>query len=224
MEKEVILIEDTHEYIHKPTKEKLESVSNYIRKKYLVLLPEISRINSIVGNNIHKQIEDFFKYNLDKTDLSSFNKFIKFNIHLKKDFIVEEIVYDLNKKLAGKIDYYNTKRQFLIDWKSTSKTQNDIVEKYKELIENFNDQNYEGINHYLFSYLLQQNLYKLLLKRTFDYNVKKMFLVFLSKFNDEYTIIDLNKVMKKLQTNNIFKDILNMKKEWEEKNSLKNFL
>jgi len=195
----IVFDKENHKYFW--NNEELIPVSDYIRKKYLILLKKPSDEEALkFGSRIHEEIENYFK-NGSEVSLSSFNNFVK----AVRDFvncspITEQIVYDLNEKIAGTYDFFCPKNGTLIDWKTTYKSRKTLVEEYKKLIDYFNEGKFEPLNHYLFSYILQQRLYAKMMKN-FGYNVKRKLLVFLNKNNDEFTTISINKIEEKLDGN-----------------------
>jgi hypothetical protein len=222
----VVFKEDTHQYFYREDNSliELKPVSHYIREKYLILLSPPRDQNVLkFGSRIHKDIEEFFLNNREEDLLPSFRKFIRDSKDLFKNrehLLIEKIVYDINNKIAGTFDFLDVKRKLLIDWKTTHYSREILKEKYKEFIEDFNEGKFEKLNHYLFSYVLQQKLYQNLILKTLGIEVEKKNLVFLNKTTEEYTRINLEYVEKKLNTDDILKSLENMKEEWLKKKTL----
>ena len=210
--------------------EKYERVSHYIRKELLVLLQappdddEALKFGREMHENIETAIHDREKI---ANTLPSFQKFLMDSRDLIKPFpysMTEVTVFDREKRIAGTFDYYSLRDRILIDWKTTWKSKKTLLEYYKAFIDAFNDGKYEPLNHYLFGYVLQQVLYASLMEKTFGFQPEKMLLVFLNKGNDEYTIVSVNAILKKLNTDDVVEDVKRMKDEWKSKSTLSRYL
>jgi len=217
--------EKNHKYYY--NNKELIPVSEYIRQRYLVLLEKPKDSESLKdGRDVHKSIEKFLKGEESelipsfRSFISTVKDFIRIN---NKDVLIEKIVFDLEKGVAGTFDFLDTKKLTLIDWKTTNKSKITLKNFYKKFLEYFSNSNYEKLNHYLFSYIIQQKLYEELIEKTLGLKVKEKYLVFLNKFNNEFFMLKLNNIEKKLGEN-FLEELKKMKEEWQKNNSLRKFL
>lgn len=157
------------------------------------------------GTKLHKQIEDYIKYDKMPEMTKEFEMFLTYhNNMLSKGYIPyssEQKVYDVDLQLAGCVDmlYVKDNEIYLVDWKRSKqvlfKHPDDTKRKKKgkNLLKTYDDCN--GV-HFTF----QLNIYKELLEMHYGSKVVTMEVVVFHPDNDSYLSYNIENKKEVVQT------------------------
>ena len=189
---------------------KMTSSKNWKNSRYFGKTPEeikleweTNRISaSAAGTAMHKNIEDFYNGKRaleDFENLPDMKHFLSFYKTIGKDlqpYRSEWMIYDTELKLAGSIDFVteNSDQTLSIwDWKRSKeiKMSNDWQRGLKP-VGNLPDTNF-------WHYSLQLNLYKALIEKNYEREVKEMALVVMHPDNESYLCLPVPDLQKEIQ-------------------------
>ena len=162
--------------------------------------------SAVLGTKLHVNIEYFYNNILNKTmeftkEFELFMKFYDNNKHLIP-YRTEWLVFDEELNMAGSIDMVfkeeieNKTYYHIYDWKRSKviKKENRYGNCLVEALDHIPDSNF-------WHYSLQLNIYKYILEKNYNINIKDMFLVqFHPNFDNymKYKVPDLNCEIQKL--------------------------
>ena len=147
-----------------------------------------------LGTNLHKDIENHLNEDAETHDSVEFQYFINFT----KDhpnwriFRTEWLIFAEILRLTGSVDavFKNEKNEvILIDWKRTNLINYDGYGKGVFPFEHLPDSNF-------YHYSLQLNLYRMILEKFYDLQVKEMYLVILHPDNKNYEKVKVKRMDK----------------------------
>jgi len=152
------------------------------------------------GTNMHKTIEQYYNnWELEHPDTPEFDMFLKFYEDHKlclQAYRTEWEVYDEDHDLAGSIDmvFNNMDGTYSIyDWKRTKeiKMKNDWKKYGLDVMNEYHDCNY-------IHYSLQLNIYKNILERKYDLQIRDMYLVCMHPNYKSYKKIEVCDLQKEV--------------------------
>lgn len=149
------------------------------------------------GQRLHKDIEHFFKHHVIVNNSREFKHFLTFaedHTHLEPYFIEELIQSDIFK-WRGIVDivYVDGCEQFwLYDWKRSRGHMYDVT--------TFPTEDLSSIEFSLLnSYILQLNIYRIILESEYDMNIQGMKLIFLHPSLESYRVMEIPRLSSKIE-------------------------
>jgi ATP-dependent exoDNAse (exonuclease V) beta subunit len=177
-------------------------VTTWIRDLFDMSSRPISQYVARLGNVLHKDIEYYYKRKPVSNDTIEFQHFLQFvrdHPHLTP-LESEKPVISENFKWRGIIDMVfcdDNEQYWIYDWKRSREIT--IDEVFPEELSKLEFSLYN-------SYVLQLNLYRIILEEEYDMNIQGMILVLFHPRNEMYQTIELPRLTKQIEC-----DLLNLR-------------
>lgn len=147
------------------------------------------------GTDLHEDIELFYNDEPHYNSSTEFQYFLNFQNDHKNEFNIyrtEFLIFSEMLKITGSVDalFMNSDGTFTIcDWKRTKKID---MESYKEKKINRPFENLMDCNY--IKYSLQLNLYRVILEKFYNFEIKDMYLVVCHPNNDNYLKLHVDRM------------------------------
>lgn len=174
-------------------------VTKWIRtlfnEQYITTIPSYLAMS---GQELHKAIEQYFKYKLVVNNSVEFKQFLIFaedNVHLEP-YMIEELICTDYLKWRGIVDmvYVDENEQFwLYDWKRSRGHMYDVSTFPTDSISCLE---FSLLN----SYILQLNIYRIILESEYDMNIKGMKLVCFHPSLESYKVITIPRLSSNVES------------------------